>query len=103
LRELAQQEPSTAKTREWHVAILEKQRDLLLECRERDQHVVAQLGVFTDVFEVILGRVTATQFSPGEIVSSMAPVVEQIEETERFIETLRPAMDELLGSTRVAH
>lgn len=103
LRELAQQEPSTAKTREWHIAILEKQRDLLLECRERDQHVVAQLGVFTDVFEVILGRVTATQFSPGEIVNSMAPVVEQIEETERFIETLRPAMDELLGSTRVAH
>jgi hypothetical protein len=102
LRELAAQEPSTAKTREWHIGILEKQRDLLLECRERDQHVVAQLGVFTDVFEVILGRVSATQFSPGEIVSSMAPVVEQIEETERFIESLRPAMDELMGTTRVA-
>jgi len=103
LRELAEQEPSTAKTREWHIAILEKQRDLLRECRERDQHVVAQLGVFTDVFEVILGRVTATQFSPGEIVSSMAPVVEQIEQTEQFIETLRPAMDELMGSARAAH
>ena len=100
LRELAEQEPSTAKTREWHIGILEKQRDLLLECRERDQHVVAQLGVFTDVFEVILGRVSATQFSPGEIVSSIAPVVEQIEETERFIETLRPAMDELMGTVR---
>jgi hypothetical protein len=98
LRELAAQEPSTAKTREWHIGILEKQRDLLRECRERDQHVVAQLGVFTDVFEVILGRVSATQFSPGEIVSSIAPVVEQIEETERFIETLRPAMDELMGT-----
>jgi hypothetical protein len=100
LRELAEQEPSTAKTREWHIGILEKQRDLLRECRERDQHVVAQLGVFTDVFEVILGRVSATQFSPGEIVSSIAPVVEQIEATERFIETLRPAMDELMGSVR---
>jgi hypothetical protein len=100
LRELVEQEPSTAKTREWHIGILEKQRDLLLECRERDQHVVAQLGVFTDVFEVILGRVSAAQFSPGEIVSSMAPVVEQIEETERFIETLRPAMDELMGTVR---
>lgn len=98
LRELAGQEPSTAKTREWHIGILEKQRDLLRECRERDQHVVAQLGVFTDVFEVILGRVSATQFSPGEIVSSVAPVVEQIEETERFIESLRPAMDELMGT-----
>lgn len=100
LRELAEQEPSTAKTREWHIGILEKQRDLLRECRERDQHVVAQLGVFTDVFEVILGRVSATQFSPGEIISSIAPVVEQIEETERFIETLRPAMDELMGAAR---
>jgi len=100
LRELAAEEPSTAKTREWHIGILEKQRDLLRECRERDQHVVAQLGVFTDVFEVILGRVSATQFSPGEIVSSIAPVVEQIEQTERFIETLRPAMDELMGSVR---
>jgi hypothetical protein len=100
LRELAEQEPSTAKTREWHIDILEKQRDLLIECRERDHHVVAQLGVFTDVFEVILGRVSATQFNPGEIVSSIAPVVEQIEETERFIETLRPAMDELMGSVR---
>ncbi|HYU35746.1 MAG TPA: hypothetical protein VEW48_26615, partial [Thermoanaerobaculia bacterium] len=98
LRELAEQEPSTAKTREWHIGILEKQRDLLRECRERDQHVVAQLGVFTDVFEVILGRVSATQFSPGEIVSSIAPVVEQIESTERFIESLRPAMDELMGT-----
>ncbi len=98
LRELAEQEPSTAKTREWHIGILEKQRDLLLECRERDQHVVAQLGVFTDVFEMILGRVSATQFSPGEIVSSIAPVVEQIEETERFIESLQPAMDALMGT-----
>jgi hypothetical protein len=98
LRELAAQEPTTAKTREWHIGILEKQRDLLLECRERDQHVVAQLGVFTDVFEVILGRVSAAQFSPGEIVSSMAPVVEQIEQTERFIESLRPAMEELMGT-----
>lgn len=98
LRELAAQEPTTAKTREWHIGILEKQRDLLLECRERDQHVVAQLGVFTDVFEVILGRVSAAQFNPGEIVSSMAPVVEQIEQTEQFIESLRPAMEELMGT-----
>lgn len=97
LRELAEQEPVTASTREWHIGILEKQRDLLRECRERDQRVVAQLGVFTDVFEVILGRVSAAQFSPTEIVGTIAPVVEQIEETERFIATLRPAMDELMG------
>lgn len=97
LRELAAQEPVTASTREWHIGILEKQRDLLRECRERDQRVVAQLGVFTDVFEIIHGRVSAAQFSPTEIVGTMAPVVEQIEETERFIATLRPAMEELMG------
>ena len=101
LRELAEQEPVTAATRQWHIGILEKQRDLLRECRERDQRVVAQLGVFTDVFEVILGRVSAAQFSPTEIVGTMAPVIAQIEDTERFIASLRPAMDELMGTAAI--
>jgi hypothetical protein len=97
LQELAQKEPATARTREWHVNILEKQRELLLECQKRDQMVVAQLGAFTDVFQVILGRVSASQFSATEIASYMGSVVEQIEETERFVDSLRPAMDELMG------
>lgn len=97
LQELAAKEPATAKTRQWHVGILEKQRELLLECQKRDQCVVAQLGAFADVFEVILGRVSASQFSANEIASYMGSVVEQIEETERFVEALKPAMDELMG------
>lgn len=97
LRELAAKEPATARTREWHIGILEKQRELLLECQKRDQTVVAQLGAFSDVFEVILGRVSASQFSATEIASYMGSVVEQIEETERFVESMRPAMDELMG------
>ncbi|HEX7184789.1 MAG TPA: hypothetical protein VF756_23385 [Thermoanaerobaculia bacterium] len=96
LLELAKKEPATARTREWHISILEKQRELLLECQKRDQMVVAQLGAFADVFQVILGRVSASQFSATEIASYMGSVVEQIEETERFVDSLRPAMDELM-------
>jgi hypothetical protein len=97
LRGLAKKEPATARTREWHISILEKQRELLVECQKRDQTCVAQLGAFLDVFEVILGRVTASQFSATEIAGYMSSVVEQIEETERFVESLQPAMNELMG------
>jgi len=97
LQELAQQEPATARTRQWHIGILEKQRELLLECQKRDQCVVAQLGAFSDVFEVILGRVSASQFSATEVASYMGTVVDQIVETERFLDSLKPAMDELIG------
>ena len=97
LKDLAEKEPATARTREWHVGILEKQRELLLDCQKRDQCVVAQLGAFADVFEVILGRVSASQFSATEVASYMGNVVEQIEETERFVAALRPSVDQLMG------
>lgn len=97
LKDLAQREPATARTREWHVSLLEKQRELLLDCQRRDQCVVAQLGAFPDAFEVILARVSASQFSATEIASYMGNVVEQIEETERFVASLRPAVDQLMG------
>ena len=97
LQELAQSEPATARTRQFHIGILQKQRDLLLECQKRDQCVVAQLGAFSDVFEVILARVSASQLSADEVSSYMGGVVEQVMETERFVESLRPAMDQLMG------
>jgi hypothetical protein len=97
LKELAEKEPATARTRQWHIGILQKQRELLLECQKRDQTVVAQLGAFSDVFEVILGRVSASQFSATEVSSYMGSVVDQIVETEKFLENLRPAMTELMG------
>ena len=97
LQELAQREPATQRTREWHVGILQKQRELLLDCQKRDQCVVAQLGAFADVFEVILGRVSASQLSATEVASYMGSVVEQVEETERFVASLRPSVDQLMG------
>jgi hypothetical protein len=102
LQELAKKEPATARTRQWHIGILEKQRELLHECQKRDQCVVAQLGAFSDVFEVILGRVSASQFSATEVASYMGSVVEQIVETERFLDALKPAMDELMVGWRPA-
>jgi hypothetical protein len=97
LKALAEKEPATARTREWHIGILQKQRDLLIDCQKRDQCVVAQLGAFADVFEVILGRVSASQLSATEVASYMGSVVEQVEETERFVASLRPAVDQLMG------
>ena len=97
LQALAESEPATARTRQFHIGILQKQRDLLLECQKRDQCVVAQLGAFSDVFEVILGRVSASQFSATEVASYMGTVVDQVVETEKFVDSLRPAMDALLG------
>jgi hypothetical protein len=96
IRDLATREPATARTREFHVGILEKQRELLLECHQRDQCVVAQLGAFSDAFEVIHGRLSASQFNATEVASYMSSLVEQIVETERFVETLRPSIDGLM-------
>jgi len=97
LQELAQKEPATERTRMWHIGILQKQRELLLDCQKRDQCVVAQLGAFADVFEVILGRVSAAQLNATEVASYMGSVVEQVEETERFVASLRPSVDQLMG------
>jgi hypothetical protein len=102
LQELAEKEPATARTRQFHIGILQKQRDLLLECQKRDQCVVAQLGAFADCFEVILARVSASQISANEVASYMGGVVEQVMETERFVESLRPAMDQLVGGVAPA-
>jgi hypothetical protein len=93
IRDLASREPATAPTRQFHAGILEKQRELLLDCHKRDQCVVAQLGAFSDAFEVIHGRLSTAQFNATEVASYMGHLVEQIVETERFIETLRPSMD----------
>src|SRR3954468_20968729 len=102
LQELAQSEPATARPRQFHVGILQKQRDLLLECQKRDQCVVAQLGAFSDVFEVILARASASQLRANGGSSYVGGVVEQVMETERFVESLRPAMDQLIGGVAPA-
>jgi len=97
IRDLSAREPATARTRQFHIGILEKQRELLLDCHKRDQCVVAQLGAFSDAFEVIHGRLSASQFNAIEVSAYMSHLVEQIVETKRFVETLRPSVDSLMG------
>lgn len=94
---LARKEPVAAETRTWHVGILQKQRELLTEFGKRDQLVSAQLSAFPDVFDMIFTRVSASEFKANEIVGYMGQIVEQVEETERFVEAIRPAMDAMLG------
>jgi len=97
LKELSKKEPASAKAREWHVGILEKQKTLIQECWERDQAVAAQLEAFPDAFNVVLGRVSAAQFDPNDVASTMDTLVERVEETERFVKAFAPAMDQMLG------
>jgi hypothetical protein len=98
LRDLAKKEPATATAREWHAGILEKQRDLLTECEKRDMGVAAQLEAFPDAFEMILGRFSTPQIDPEELSSSLSSVVDRVEETGRLVESLRPAVEDAIGS-----
>jgi hypothetical protein len=97
LKDLAQKEPASAKAREWHIGILQKQKDLLKDCGQRDQAVAAQLEAFPDAFNVVLGRVSAAQFDPNEVSNTMDTIVERVEETERFVRAFAPAMDQVLS------
>lgn len=102
LKELARKEPASAKAREWHIGILQKQKDLLKDCGQRDQAVAAQLEAFPDAFNVVLGRVSAAQFDPNEVSSTMDTIVERVEETERFVRAFAPAMDQVLSGLQTA-
>ena len=42
---------------------------------------------------MIHGRLSTTRLNVTEVTSYMSHLVEQIVETERFVETLRPSMD----------
>jgi hypothetical protein len=90
LRELATREPATAKTREWHIGLLQKQQELLRDCAGRDQQLVAQLTAVPDAFDVIAGRISATQFDPTELAAYTGGVVEQIEENEKLLRDMGP-------------
>jgi hypothetical protein len=95
VRELAAREPATARTREWHAGILEKQQELLRDCTSRDQQLVAQLTAVPDAFDVIAGRISASQFDASELAAYTGGVVEQIAETEKFVQSMRPITDDL--------
>lgn len=96
LEERAAKEPASAAARKWHIDILKKQKELLKETGERDQSVAAQLEAFPAAFEVILGRISASQVDAGDVSATMGDIVERVEETERFVKAYAPAMDQML-------
>ncbi len=102
LEDLKKREPATTKTREWHIGILQKQQELLRDCSNRDQQLVAQLTAVPDAFDVIAGRISAAQFDAAELAEYTGGVVEQIEETEKFVQTMRPVTDELASGAPVS-
>ena len=67
--------------------------------RLRNINAVARLKLsytFSDAFDVIHGRLSASQFNATEVATYMSQLVEQITETERFVDTLRPSIDGLM-------
>jgi len=102
LKELAAKEPTTASAREWHIGILDKQRSLLAECEKRDQSAAAQLEAFPDAFEMILARLSTPQLDATEITQSLGNILTRVEETERFVDMMGPAVEDALSSPQPA-
>ncbi len=68
---------------------LEK-RFLDLERRgENDRNIAAQLDVFPDQFEIILGKLATTHGDIGEVVDDMKLLLEQTDDTVSFAEDMR--------------
>lgn len=84
------------------VKALDMRIQILRDCKEREERLAAQLDAFQDNFELIQDKVTATQISKSDITSFMGGVVNQVMETEQFVEALRPAMDAELRDLRFA-
>lgn len=84
-------EPAAAKDLDEHKKLIEKRLKILRDCQERDVRVNAKLDMFVDYFEAILDHISAAQFSAEGVTSYMNGVVEQVEETEKFAQAMRPA------------
>jgi len=96
------QKPATATVCDQHIDLLQRRMQMMRECAERDARVEAQLETFPDAFEIIQARVSATEFSPSEITTYLGSVVSQVEETQKFVESLRPVMDTEMGGLDMA-
>ncbi|MDO8463358.1 MAG: hypothetical protein Q7S96_03770 [bacterium] len=97
LQQLAQDEPATAAHRLSHARLLENRLSILQQCREHDRRVTAQLEAFPDGFDLILTRVSATQYQAEEVVQCMEALATDVEDTERFVEAMTPLMDGALS------
>src|SRR5262249_61830408 len=63
-----------------------------LELRgKNDRTMAAQLEVFPEQFEIILGKLATTQADAGEVIGDMKLLLEQTDDTVRFAEDTRGA------------
>lgn len=58
---------------------------------KNDRAMAAQLDVFPDQFEIILGKLGTTQADVGEVIGDMKLLLEQTDDTVRFAEDTRSA------------
>jgi len=73
------------------IEVLERR---LAELDRRGRHdlaLAAQLQVFPDQFEIILGKLAATESDLGEVITDMNLLIEQTDDTVRFAQDIRTA------------
>jgi len=73
------------------IEVLERRLEELDRRGRHDLALAAQLEVFPDQFEIILGKLAATESDVDEVITDMKLLVEQTDDTVRFAEDIRTA------------
>jgi hypothetical protein len=71
------------------IEVLERRLDELDRRGRHDLALAAQLQVFPDQFEIILGKLAATESDVDEVITDMKLLIEQTDDTVRFAEDIR--------------
>lgn len=85
----AEANPNVAQVHKSHIDLLQKQIELLGRSSEQDQRVAAQLDALPAAFNYILDSVRATQFTADQVTSYMSGVIQEVDETIRFVEAVQ--------------
>ncbi len=89
LQREAEANPNVAQVHRSHIDLLQKQIGLLRRSSEQDQRVAAQLDALPAAFNYILDSVRATQFTADQVTSYMSGVIQEVDETIRFVEAVQ--------------
>lgn len=94
-------EPAAAEVCKANIKVLQDDIRHARGCHDGDVRASAQLDAYPDIFSSILNRISAAQLDPTQVTSYMATVVRQVEDTERFVASLRPTMAAMLSELPV--
>lgn len=89
LKAEAMEKPNVAQVCESHIGLLQKQIELLRRSKEQDQRVEAQLEALPAAFSYILDSVRASQFTADQVTSYMTGVIQEVDDTIRFVEAVQ--------------